>query len=470
MTSKNRKMPGQLRNPILIKILFFHFHPLLDLKKFYHPDCLHSSHPKNIFMILSNYQQKSTIINSITNKANPNMKIAFFQPHFDKEGGSEKYILSIADLLAKKSGHQVQVFSLSANQKKYPRVTPLSPFYLRFPKILQSLIAEFVLDQFLAWHFYWQARREKYELINCHRYPAYIPLAIGKKLGLIRAKLIWTCHEPKVLLYAKQKHSLGRLGPLRGLVHLGLTPCRWIDKWAVAQLDLIIVNSQNTKDDVRRHFNRSSTIINPGIDQSWNHLPEPVEPDPNLILSVGHLTFRKKYDFLIKCFSQVKKKVPTAKLTIIGQGPHRPGLMKLIQNLNLADSVQIKQDLSELELKKLFARAAVYAHPMPSERWGTVLIEAQSFATPVVAINQRGPKEIVNKTHGGLLTNFDQNEFSLAITNLLLNQKRTRQLGHTGRKNVLKFFSWSQSATATEKLFTNILKTPIKDTRSQSDK
>lgn len=114
-----------------------------------------------------------------------------------------------------------------------------------------------------------------------------------------------------------------------------------------------------------------------------------------VIGSVGRLDYQKNYEFLIKVFSKVLKIKEEALLIIVGEGPKRKELEKLIKKLNIKERVFL---LGEIEdASKYLKGFDVFILPSRYEGLSITLIEVLFARIPVLATNVGGNVEILSE-------------------------------------------------------------------------
>jgi glycosyltransferase involved in cell wall biosynthesis len=123
---------------------------------------------------------------------------------------------------------------------------------------------------------------------------------------------------------------------------------------------------------------------------------------------------------LIEAFAQVRKSHPT-RLLILGEGEERPQLEALIRQLGLEQDVNLPGFVSNPY--PYMAHAALFVLSSRWEGLPTVLVEAMSLRTPVIATDcPSGPREILgNGQYGQLVPVGDSSALALAIQNFLVN-------------------------------------------------
>jgi rhamnosyl/mannosyltransferase len=100
-----------------------------------------------------------------------------------------------------------------------------------------------------------------------------------------------------------------------------------------------------------------------------------------LVLAVGRLVSYKGYEYLLRAMVSL-----TAHVTIIGDGPLRASLNRIILDLGLRDRVTTIPFATDTELAVWYAAADVFALPSvtAAEAFGLVQVEAMAAGCPVV--------------------------------------------------------------------------------------
>jgi glycosyltransferase involved in cell wall biosynthesis len=104
------------------------------------------------------------------------------------------------------------------------------------------------------------------------------------------------------------------------------------------------------------------------VDHPWL-----VEPRPPVVVAVGRLSPAKDYPTLIRAFSLVRKEL-NAKLLIIGEGPERENLERLVHGLDLKDSIALVG--FDLNPWRWISRADLYVMSSAWEGCPLALLEA----------------------------------------------------------------------------------------------
>ncbi|MGH2539753.1 MAG: glycosyltransferase family 4 protein [Actinomycetota bacterium] len=168
-----------------------------------------------------------------------------------------------------------------------------------------------------------------------------------------------------------------------------------------------------------------------------------------LVVCVSRLVARKGQDVLIGGMEQVRRRVPSAVLVIVGGGPHEGRLRKLAGTAP-EGSVVFAGQVSEQDLPRYYALGDVFAMPcrtrlagMEVEGWGNVFIEAAACAKPVIVGDSGGAREALVEGETGILVDgHDIGAVATAVADLLADPERARAMGEAGRARVLRHHTW----------------------------
>jgi len=99
------------------------------------------------------------------------------------------------------------------------------------------------------------------------------------------------------------------------------------------------------------------------------------------VLSVGQQTGRKRFDLLIRAMKWVP---PNFSLVLVGEGPLHESYGKLVAEERLSSRVHILGGITDVELSRLYARAALFALVSESEGFPVAVSEARAIGRPVL--------------------------------------------------------------------------------------
>jgi len=183
--------------------------------------------------------------------------------------------------------------------------------------------------------------------------------------------------------------------------------------------------------------------------------------DKKVIVSVGRLVHRKGQDVLIKSLPAILAKHPTAHILMIGEGPYRNELIKIVDRLNLLNSVTFIGRIQYADLPRYICVGDLFAMPSRSrlaglevEGLGIVYLEASSCALPVIAGRSGGaPDAVVEGVTGFSVDGTSTSEVSSAIIKLLDDPACAKAMGEAGRRWIIENWRWDIWSTQFNSLF-----------------
>jgi phosphatidylinositol alpha-1,6-mannosyltransferase len=169
-----------------------------------------------------------------------------------------------------------------------------------------------------------------------------------------------------------------------------------------------------------------------------------------VIVSVGRLVHRKGQDHLVESMPEILKSVPDGHLLLIGEGPYRDHLQKLVDKHNLHSSVTFIGRIQYKDLPLYLCAGDIFAMPSRSrlmglevEGLGIVYLEASSCGLPVLAGNSGGaPDAVVQSKTGLVVDGTDNNQIAAAAIELLTNSTESQLMGVTGRQWIVENWRW----------------------------
>ena len=190
---------------------------------------------------------------------------------------------------------------------------------------------------------------------------------------------------------------------------------------------------------------RTSVVYN-GVDAEL-FSPSDEQQSGLRILSVGNLIPIKGHDVLIRALASLCSEYPALKLEIIGVGPELSRLRSLADELHVSERVDFLGRQQRRQVVAAMRRCNIFALPSRYEGLGCVYLEAMSVAKPVIGCRGQGIAEVIQHGSNGMLVGIDNDrEMALAISMLLRDESRRRNLGRAARETILDRFTLAQQA------------------------
>lgn len=267
----------------------------------------------------------------------------------------------------------------------------------------------------------------------------------AKAIKKHKAKFICYCHTPVHFLwrhYDKYKKNPG-FGIFNPIARLGLLifagPLRKLDYKAAQNVDIFIANSNHIKDDIKKYYNKESTVISPPVNTVLFNKQKNTGSSRKGLITVGRLVPMKHVNTIIDVCN--KKHYP---LTIIGNGPELSNLQKMagftVQFITNATDQQVAKRVS-------MAKAFVFAS---YEDFGVAPVEALAAGTPVVALQKGGTKDYITNRNGVFYQKQSSQELEQAIQKCL-----SKNWNHTLIEKSAQKFSTENFTKKIQKIINN---------------
>ena len=172
--------------------------------------------------------------------------------------------------------------------------------------------------------------------------------------------------------------------------------------------------------------------------------------EKKVIVSVGRLVHRKGQDHLIEAMPEILRSIPSAHLLLVGEGPYREHLQKLVTEHKLDASVTFIGRIQYIELPTYICAGDIFAMPSRSrlmglevEGLGIVYLEASACGLPVLAGNSGGaPDAVLQNTTGLVVDGTDNKQIATAAIELLSNVESSHAMGIAGRQWIIDNWRW----------------------------
>jgi glycosyltransferase involved in cell wall biosynthesis len=268
----------------------------------------------------------------------------------------------------------------------------------------------------------------------------------------------------------RRKHPRIRVVRTRHVV----TPTRRhvFNRWLYRNTDAVIASSTAIRDGlaasgIRRaeemaviHGGVDTTRFRPGVSGELFRQQIGIGPEIPLVLAVGHLDPVKGYKVLLAAFVRVHQALPEARLVIVGgSGSLSPlDLMNEAMNLGIGENTILTGERPDVPDIMAACTLGVISS-IGSEGNSRVALEFLASEKPLIATTVGCLPDLVKPGQTGILVPpSDPEALAEAITALLVDPPRGRQLGEAGRALVESKYTEDLVAEKLEDLYRSLVK------------
>lgn len=196
--------------------------------------------------------------------------------------------------------------------------------------------------------------------------------------------------------------------------------------------------STNYEDHPGKHFFLKRTVVG----------------QRDFILAVGRFSYYKGFEHLIRACAQGFG----GYVVIVGDGPLRPVLNRLIDKLCLKQKIVLPGMLPDHYLYQLLSACTSLCLPSieRTEAFGLVLLEAMYYAKPLITtkVAGSGMNEVnIHNVTGLVVQPENPRDLAKAMDYMVHNKEHAQTMGMKGRQRFLKYFVISSVAEQIERLY-----------------
>lgn len=158
-----------------------------------------------------------------------------------------------------------------------------------------------------------------------------------------------------------------------------------------------------------------------------------------VIGAVGRFVPEKAFDLLVEAAGQLRDRGLDFRLLIIGDGPGLPAVRERIAVLGLEDRVALPGYTTDVDAQ--LARMDIFASSSIQEGLPVALLEAMSWALPVVATDVGAVAAAVGVDAGRIVAPGNTTALAAALEDLLRSESLRNTLGAAARERVEREFS-----------------------------
>ena len=365
-------------------------------------------------------------------------------------GGAEKAIVYLAYHLGK-LGHEAVVCTLSTELDDLPPVardvrylvaempTP-PPEFKGVMAAFHSVIGETRMLERLV-----RDALDDYDLLIPCNFPAYWSTYSYRSLRPI----VWISSE----VFGPYNASRDLYDTNR-LFRLAADTAANLDTHIVRKsVDSIVTCSELNRQLIKERYRLDAAVIPTGVDYTFfsQNCRDAKEElglrDSYVLLHVGALVKRKNQILSIRALHRLKRRIPNARLIIVGNGPWEPILKDEVQELGLDGEVLFAGRVSEAKLKLLYHACDVNVYPVEDQTYGLVPFEAFASGKPSLVSKQSGAGLVMAQDGLGYLIRPDVDSIVEETLRIQSNRQETQSIVEKARAYVRDNLSWDVYAS-----------------------
>ena len=173
--------------------------------------------------------------------------------------------------------------------------------------------------------------------------------------------------------------------------------------------------------------------------------------NPPVFIAVGRFVEKKAPQLTVAAFAGVHRRIPEAKLVMIGEGPLREATRQLAVGMGVGDSVEFRGRCEHGAVIQAMRGARAFVQHSVEPLWGTAagdseglplaVLEAGACGLPVVATKHAGiPEAVLNGETGFLVEEGDVNGMSMWMTRLAADSDLATRIGLNARERVARLY------------------------------
>lgn len=303
-------------------------------------------------------------------------------------GGAEKVIDSFLKIYPKADVYTLFIVPAARQkiEKKYPAIRI-------YTSVFQGLIHKNKVSKYISvikifsW-IYWEfLNLQDYDLVISSSH-SFMSKNVKKRKGAFHLSYI---HTPPRYLYEEfNEINWIRSGVWKYLFWPIKEILRAIDKNGSKRADIVVANSRNVQQRIKRYYRRKAEIVYPPVEvKSIGEAGE----RKDYYVCLSRLVKQKGIDLAVKTCSKNK-----ISLVVVGDGDESQKLQKAA-----GETIKFVGNCEEKRKLEIMSQAKALLFASKDEDFGIVPVEALKTGIPVVAYNSGGVKETVDDGKNGVL-------------------------------------------------------------------
>ncbi len=185
-------------------------------------------------------------------------------------------------------------------------------------------------------------------------------------------------------------------------------------------------------------------VIPNGVDIEKFSTPDSMFPQKDkTIITVSRLVKKNGVEDLVSAMAVVLKRIPDAKLLIVGDGPLKESLKTKTRSLGLEHNVEFLGEIPNEQLPHYLRKAVVFVRPSLSEGLGTAFLEAMASGVAIIGTPVGGIPDFLKDRETGLFCKVsDPDDIAQKIITLLSDGSLRQHIIDQARELISQKYTW----------------------------
>ena len=386
------------------------------------------------------------------------MKVLLLSQFFSTTRGGGEYVFSIISRKLAENGHDVFVITNKISGEDYREqknihvrfVQPTLEYRGGLPPGFSDNIRYSINAIRAGLNL---IRKEKIDIIHSNN---FAPALAGSVLSTLTSRPhITTVHD---IFSLCGKNYWKEWGSQSDISRMNVFLAPFFEKLMIRlRYDCIHTVSEATRDDLLKFGAKKPIhVIHNAVETP--EIPN-TNPNPLQFVYVGRLVFYKNLEVVIRAIEMASKTEPGIRLVVIGSGPHRKTLEKLVQQTGLGSNIEFRGYVTPEDKARAISGSSALVFPSLCEGFGLVILEAFERERPVLVSKVRPMSDIVTDgTTGYVLDPHDEKAWADALLGMARDQDRATSMGKNGHGLLSEKYSQDSMYQKIIKMYQAVLK------------
>ena len=220
---------------------------------------------------------------------------------------------------------------------------------------------------------------------------------------------------------------------------------KYFNSKTLKSADKIFVANENTKNAVKKFYGVSieKMLIMPNGIETEKFFS--INNNQKIIIFSGVMYYHRGLDILFDALPKVIEEIPEMKLVLLGEGPERGKLQKIVKEKKLEKNIKFVGWINRNEIPEYLSKSSIGIGPLRSttvtkNALPIKILEYMAASLPIITFEDTLPNDVLEHGKNGFNVK-SREELSEKIILLLKNEKLRIELGEASH-SMIKKFDW----------------------------